>query len=378
MPIWQSKLNVDNSSGNKGKKAPNRLALTAVILLCGAVITAGCSGNGEDMPAAGKPHASEKPPAGTVPQGGGSGKAEETSSEGKVKKPYTQPLTGLPSDGEVKDRPVMVMIENSPQARPQSGLNQADIVYEVLAEGEITRFLAVFQGQSPEEIGPVRSIRPYFVEIGDGLDAVLVHAGWSQDAINMIAKRNLAHFDEVYGDGTYYWRSGERKMPHNLYTGIDKIRRGIANKKLRNDWNGPILEFLAPGEQAPGFAASHVTIPYLRGYNVSYDYDAETGLYNRSMEGEPHLDAATRKQLTAANVLIVEAKHRVLDSEGRRDVDVFGPGKGVLLQQGRRQDVVWERKGGLIRAYAGGEEQPLVPGRTWVQIVPEGTQIDLK
>ncbi|WP_409342899.1 DUF3048 domain-containing protein [Paenibacillus sp. MBLB4367] len=379
MPIQSSQYSDSRAFSRRSKiKRRYGLALAAVFMLCGAASLSGCTGGGGDAAAVSKPGASERIPAGASPQGTSEAGVKGTAPAVQAKQPFAEPLTGLPAEGERKDRPVMVMVENSPQARPQSGLDQADIVYEVLAEGEITRFLAVYQSQSPSEIGPVRSIRPYFVEIGDGLDAVLVHAGWSQDAINMIAKRNLAHFDEVYGDGTYYWRSDERKMPHNLYTGIDKIRRGIANKKLRNDWNGPILAFLAPGKSAAGTPASHVTIPYLRGYNVSYDYDAGAGIYKRSMEGKPHLDAATQKQLTADNVLIVEAKHQVLDNEGRRDVDVFGPGHGVLLQKGKRQDIVWERKGGLIRAYADGEEQPLVPGRTWVQIVPEGTKLDVK
>lgn len=79
------------------------------------------------------------------------------------------------------------MVENAPQARPQTGLDQADIVYEILAEGEITRFVSVFQSHEATTIGPVRSIRPYFVEIGDALDAVIVHAGWSQEAMDMMA-----------------------------------------------------------------------------------------------------------------------------------------------------------------------------------------------
>jgi hypothetical protein len=94
----------------------------------------------------------------------------------------TFPLTGLKSQQLVKTRPFAVMVENAPAARPQSGLGQADVVYEILAEGEVTRFAAVFQSHEAKVIGPVRSIRPYFVEIGAALDAVIVHAGWSQDS----------------------------------------------------------------------------------------------------------------------------------------------------------------------------------------------------
>src|SRR5699024_9560113 len=98
---------------------------------------------------------------------------------------------------------------NSANARPQSALDQADIVYEVLAEGGITRFAAIFQSQSPKVVGPIRSARPYLVEFGDAYDALIAHSGWSQAAMNMLAERNLPHFDEIYGDGAYFWRDEE-------------------------------------------------------------------------------------------------------------------------------------------------------------------------
>lgn len=294
--------------------------------------------------------------------------------------PYKFPLTGLPADHEVKTRPYMVMVENAPQARPQTGLDQADIVYEILAEGEITRFVSVFQSQAAEAIGPVRSIRPYFVEIGDALDAIIVHAGWSQDAMDMMAGRNLAHLDEVYGDGAYYWRSTDRKPPHNLYTSVDKMKKGAEARKFRTEWNGPLLTFAKAGQgKLTGAAVHYIQIPYLMGYFASYDYDAAKGVYMRSMEGKPHLDKETGKQLQTKNLLVLESKHQIIDKEGRRIVDVFGPNKGMIFQEGMSQAITWERKNGMLRAYASdGKEVPLLPGNTWVQIVPEGTKLKVE
>ncbi|WP_141692391.1 DUF3048 domain-containing protein [Paenibacillus pectinilyticus] len=294
--------------------------------------------------------------------------------------PFKFPLTGLPADHEVKTRPFMVMVENAPQARPQTGLDQADIVYEILAEGEITRFVSVFQSQPAKTIGPVRSIRPYFVEIGDALDAIIVHAGWSQDAMDMMAGRNLAHLDEVYGDGAYYWRSTDRKAPHNLYTSVDKMKKGAEARKFRTEWNGPLLTFAKEGQtKLTGAAVHYVQIPYLMGYFASYDYDAAAGVYKRSMEGKPHLDKETGKQLQTKNLLVLESKHQIIDKEGRRTVDVFGPDKGMIFQEGMSQAITWERKNGMLRAYASdGKEVPLLPGNTWVQIVPEGTKLKLE
>jgi hypothetical protein len=222
-------------------------------------------------------------------------------------------------------------------------------------------------------------MRPYFVEIGDGLDAILVHAGWSPDAMALMIEKKSAHLDQVYGDDAFYWRSSERKMPHNLYTSTDKMAQGAEKRKFRTAWNGPRLLFAEPDKGLPlEQSGLSVEIPYLLGYKVSYAYDAATGLYKRSMAGQPHLDKETGKQLTAKNVLIIETRHRVLDKEGRRDVDVYGPGSGYMLQNGKSQKIAWERKNGVIRAYAGSREVPLLPGQTWVQIVPTGTKVTIE
>jgi hypothetical protein len=305
---------------------------------------------------------------------------QPTTTTVEAQQPFKFPLTGLPTDHEVKTRPYMVMVENAPQARPQTGLDQADIVYEILAEGEITRFVSVFQSQAAAAIGPVRSIRPYFVEIGDALDAIIVHAGWSQDAMDMMAGRNLAHLDEVYGDGAYYWRSTDRKAPHNLYTSVDKMKKGAEARKFRTEWNGPLLTFAKAGQsKLTGTAVHYIQIPYLMGYFASYDYDAAGGVYKRSMEGKPHLDKETGKQLQTKNLLVLESKHQIIDKEGRRIVDVFGPNKGMIFQEGMSQAITWERKNGMLRAYASdGKEVPLLPGNTWVQIVPEGTKLKVE
>lgn len=349
--------------GTKGRAAKTLLLLLLSLLTAAAVVT-GCSEKpGPLQDDAGR--MDDTPPTPT------------TTAQGVEEKyyPYAYPLTGLATDEDVQERPIMVMVENQQKARPQTGLGQADLVYEVLAEGEITRFLAVYQSESPDIIGPVRSIRPYFVEIGDGLDALIVHAGWSQDAMNILVDRNLNHFDEVYGDGAYYWRDKSRKAPHNLYTSVEKIRLGAVNKHFREEWNPLEFKFVDKNTILTGDPATAVRMDYIRGYYVTYDYDPETKLYKRGMEGEPHKDRETEEQLTATNILICESAHQVLDNAGRRDVDVFGPGRGYLIQQGVVRKVTWERQDNMIRPFIDGEEVGLLPGKTWIQIVPEGSNI---
>jgi hypothetical protein len=230
----------------------------------------------------------------------------------------------------------------------------------------------------------------------------MVHAGWSQEAINRIQRGGLEHFDQVYGDSKYYWRATDRKMPHNLYTSLDQIRKGMQDRNMRLRWEGHPLTFTGAtavsggageaggaGTAANGAAVdsvaaasvpgaskvSNVTIPYLHGYEVDYRYDAASGRLLRGMNGQPHLDKETGRQLTADNVLIAEAKHRIVDDAGRRDIDVYGPGTGWLLQRDELRPITWERRGGEIRAFADGRELALLPGHTWVQVVPEGTKL---
>ncbi len=284
--------------------------------------------------------------------------------------PYTAPLTGMGTHEELPKRVVMVMVNNDPKARPQSGLDKADIVYEILAEGAITRFVGIYHSEKPNIVGPVRSIRPYYIDIGSGFDAIMVHAGGSPAALKTLSSKGMAHLDEIYNAGGSFWRDKSRKAPHNLYTDIDKIWSGAKKLGFRMEAEIPELKFKPEGEEAKGTDATKVDVNITSQYKVSYEYDAENKRYKRLTSGQPHNDLTTGQQLTAVNVLLISSPHKILDKEGRRDVDVFGPGKGYLLQHGKVQEVTWERKGGLIRAYIDGKEEPMYPGNTWVNIIP--------
>ncbi|WP_204517548.1 DUF3048 domain-containing protein [Brevibacillus fulvus] len=286
--------------------------------------------------------------------------------------PFTAPLTGMGNEQKLDQRPIMVMVNNLPKARPQSGLDKADIVYEVLAEGEVTRFLAIYHSQKPEVIGPVRSIRPYFIEIGRGFDAILVHAGGSPEALATLASHDYSNINEI-SNSQYFWRESFRKPPHNLYTNLDKIEQAIADKKMRTTAELPYLPFLpADAEITDGEPATHIDVVYHRLNKAAYEYDAQSKRYLRFSDGQPHMDLTTNKQLSVTNLLVIAANHRILDKEGRRAVDVVGPGDGYLFQQGKARKIKWRREGGMIRAYTDAsfsEELPLLPGNTWVNIV---------
>ncbi|MFD2671875.1 DUF3048 domain-containing protein [Marinicrinis sediminis] len=300
---------------------------------------------------------------------------QEPVEEPELVYPYTAPLTGKGLDEELTTRPISIMVENSPAARPQSGLHQADLVYEVLAEGEITRFIATYQSEEAEIIGPVRSIRPYFVELADSLDSVIVHAGWSQEAMNEMVKRGVNHLDAVYGDHPYYWRSQDRRAPHNLYTKTEQILEGAEDRGFRKEWEQVAATYRDAQDTSQGSPATRVNMDYIAGYEVGYTYNEELEVYERIMAGKPHVDRETGTRLKAHNLLIVRAPHRITDQVGRREVDVMGPGEGYMLQQGQMKEITWENRGGMIRAYENGVEVPWIPGKTWIQIVPMASNV---
>lgn len=291
--------------------------------------------------------------------------------------PFRHILTGIGSEEEVLSRPAAIMVENQLHARPQSGLHLADIVYEILAEGDITRFVAIYQSHSPELIGPIRSIRPYYIELGAALDALIIHAGWSPAAKTMLTKEtNLPWINEVSGgDHVYFWRSKERVAPHNVYSSMEHIRKGQQDKKYREEWTPISLSFYEENEAIAGESAEHVIVKYIGKYEVAYEYDEAFGTYKRFMEGEAHADKETGEQLTASNILIARTSHKILDSVGRRAVDVKGPGEGYLVQGGKVREITWQLKDGLIRAYIDDEEQKLVPGTTWIQVIPTSSEV---
>ncbi|RKD21081.1 hypothetical protein BEP19_15500 [Ammoniphilus oxalaticus] len=283
---------------------------------------------------------------------------------------YEAPLTGLGTNQKLPNRAVMVMMNNAPEARPQSGLDQADVVYEVLAEGSITRFVGIYHSGQPKIIGPVRSIRPYYIDIGSGYDAIMVHAGGSPDALATMKHKRIAHLDEIYNAGGSFWRESFRKAPHNLYTDLDHIWKGANALGFRKEAAVPYFSFKDSTEEASGVSAEKIDLNYSGGYRVAYEYDEQTQRYKRFTSGKPHTDLTTGDQLAVTNLLVITAKHRILDSEGRRAIDVYGPGVGYLFQHGKAQEITWEHKNGMIRAYINGNEAQMYPGNTWVNIMP--------
>lgn len=288
---------------------------------------------------------------------------------------YYAPLTGLPVDKEIDTRIIGVMINNLYLARPQSGLDKADIVYEIFAEGMITRFVAFYQSQQPDVIGPVRSTRPYYIDLINSFDGIIVHCGASFAAYDKLRNYSLPYLDEITNAGGTFWRASFRYPPHNVYTSYEKIIAGAKSKGYREEGDIPSFVFLDDIQVVEGDPARKLKIDYHYDYHVEYVYNDETELYYRIINDKPHTDLETKKQLTAKNILVIKTKHRVLDSAGRLEVDLNGPGEGYLLQEGVARTITWERKDDVIKAYIDGKEQGLYPGQTWVMVVQNNTPV---
>lgn len=286
-------------------------------------------------------------------------------------------ITTLPEVKEKESpfgsRPLSIMIENSEGGRPQSGLDKANIVYEVLAEGGITRFLAIYYDQEAEEVGPIRSARPYFVSKSLEHQAIYIHVGGSEEAYNFIKEENIDDINE-FVDFQPFWRSTDRKPPYNLYTSTTKLRKeanklGYIEMIKKQEYQFEISR----NEKLTGRETDSIVIPYNGTYTVSYKYQPESMKYIRFINGEPHIDAKTKKQLAVDNIIIQFAETKIIDQEGRLAVDFVGKGTGLLFFKGNSTEITWEKPDLRARTLfldKEGNRIALTPGNVWIQIVP--------
>lgn len=286
---------------------------------------------------------------------------------------YYFPLTGIKSEAKTDGRAVAVMINNHPKARPQSGLNKADIVYELLAEGDVTRFLAVFQSEKPLNVGPVRSARDYYIELAKGLNALYIAHGYSPEAKQLLDNNYIDNINGMAYDGTLFKRSSTRKAPHNSYITYENILKGAEQNKFSMKTNPPSFQFVKEDQiDVTGNDAKTVMISYSNGgiSNSIYEFDQALGKYKRFTDGEQTVDLDSKEPVLIDNLFIIEAQHKVIDSEGRRDINLKSGGKAYLVQMGKMNEVSWENRDGRIVPVKDGAEVSLVPGKTWVNVVP--------
>ncbi|GGH73668.1 putative lipoprotein YerB [Compostibacillus humi] len=302
----------------------------------------------------------------------------EIEEKPKVEEKYENvyPLTGIKTNDPVDQRIIGVMVNNHAKARPQTGLSQADIVFEILAEGPITRFLALFQSELPEEIGPVRSAREYYFELAEDYGALYIYHGAAQMINDMIYSRGIEHLDGYYhdNDGKLFRRDLSRKAPHNSYLLVSGVNDEATEKGYEMKTDYEPLPFLKEEEveQLSGEMTDRVEIVYANNpkVTVEYEYNEDTEKYSRWNDGEQTVELNTEAPIQLDNIFIVEAEHQIIDDAGRRAVDLESGGAALLLQKGKVKQIEWKNENGRILPVENGEIIGFVPGKTWVNVVP--------
>ncbi len=303
-------------------------------------------------------------------------------------------LSGLQVDAAVNQRPVTgVMIENSTDARPQSGLDQAHVVFEAIAEGGITRFLALFQDTQPDYIGPVRSARPYYVQWCMSFDCALGHAGGSPEALQNIRDWGAKDLDQ-FASSASYQRISSRYAPHNLYTSIAKLNeleaargfgapsfQGFARKK-EQPYKAPVATTATqpskktaadqPDTRTP---ATSVNVNISSGtYNSHYDYDATSNSYKRSQAGAAHvvIDGSGAQAQLQPKVVVAMVLPYSIASDKHSQYGVVGTGQVYVFQDGTVTTGSWSKpdiKAPLSFTGADGAVIALNPGQTWITAI---------
>lgn len=276
-------------------------------------------------------------------------------------------LTGLQVEPAFNDRPVIgVMIENTQVARPQSGLLQAGVVFEAIAEGGITRFVALFQDTEPDYVGPVRSARPYYLQWVLGFDAAYAHAGGSPDALANISQWGVKDLNH---NTSAFWRISERDAPHNLYTGIAKLREYATSKGYGKSNFASLARKAEQASGTPSAKSINLNISSAT-FNVHYDYDQATNAYKRSVGGAPHTDQRSGTQLAPKVVVALVLPQ---GSNGKYTTyNTIGSGQVFVFQDGTVSTGTW-KKGANNENFTftdnNGAAIKLNPGQTWFTVV---------
>ena len=283
----------------------------------------------------------------------------------------SNPAPGLPApdpaalpEQEVIKRvePVMVVVDNYLNARPQSGLQEASVVYEFLVEGGVTRFLAVYDRLFAQDVivGPIRSMRPHLAVQAREHGKIVAHSGYSvrtEESIRSLGIKEIT-------SSAYLFRDAARRAPHNLYTSLARLAGARGTSVVQT-------ETVVDSRLPDGYElASSIEVSYNSQNMISYQYDAQRGVYLRFINGSPHQDRETEEQYSAYRVIVRSARYLPVPGTELVEIDLTGTGNGSLYQAGRKYEIRWEKSDGKTRYfYQDGTELDLRFHNTWIQII---------
>lgn len=291
----------------------------------------------------------------------------------KPKPKYYAPLTGSEVADEVTAKKAItaIMIENSPSARPQSGMQAAEITYEAIAEGGITRFLNLYQQNKPGLIGPVRSLRPYYVDWLAPWQASVAHVGGSKRALDEVRNGTYRDIDQFFNGGSY-WRARDRYAPHNVYTSFEKLDALNTAKGFVESNPPAIVRGDVKKSEAPNATSINVKMSGPL-YNSAWQYNATANNYQRQQGGAAHTDREAG-QITADVVVVLRMTMNHVQEDGRREnYNSTGEGSAVVFQGGTATEVTWQKtatKEQLRFVGADGKPFALARGKLWVSAIP--------
>jgi hypothetical protein len=289
-------------------------------------------------------------------------------------------------------QPLAVMVDDHPDARPQTGLSLADIVYQAPAEGGVPRYMLVYQTNDASKVGPVRSARLYFVSWAAEWRAAYAHVGGAPDALRKLRQidRKVVWNQDEYVWGTYFYRSRDRFPPHNAYTSTSRLRTLAKKMHGAEPMTTTPWTFVAD-DATVAKPAGRLVVPYL--YNrVTYRYDAKTNRYLRGVTGQANQrDALNGRQIAPANVIVLYVPQRLLpnmpgessnEEKGRLDLRLIGSGKALVLRNGELVQARWSKSSFSAQThltYASGchkgEPVPLVQGQIFIQVISTTTKV---
>ena len=290
-------------------------------------------------------------------------------------------------DVNSKSRPYAVMINNLGTARPyHTGLQDAYLVYELVVEGGITRYLALFKDKPLEVVGNVRSSRHYYLDYALENDAYYVHWGWSPQAQSDISNLKINNLNGLYDAKPYFFRQNlPVSTEHTAFVNLKEMQTLVKKKGYRTETNKDLLlNYSATNidleKHTDKKEATNVDIKNSKGFTTSYVYDTSINAYKQYVNDKEHKDYETKKQYTVKNIIVYQVKYSSIDSYGRQDIANTGKGEGYFITNGAAIPITWEKKSResqTIYRYKDGTEITVNDGNTWIHVVPTSGNINI-
>ena len=319
--------------------------------------------------------------------GGCGGEKAEPVEPPEAKPVFYNPVTNLEVEEEqIRTRPIAVMLNNVKQAMPQMGVSRADLYFELPAEGDTNRIMALFYDyEDIPVIGTVRSARDYFVDYARSFDALFLHYGGSPQFYSL---RSEIGYDDLDGinaqvESLLYWRDDERRKTkgreHSVMTSGEKIMQTIDALEVRSvlsqDYS-PYFQFAPAGQKAPAghISAEKVSVPFSGYITPVFTYDAESGLYVRSQYGQTHIDGIDQTPLTVTNLVVLQTDISPIaaDADLRINFRSTGEGRGYYITEGYAREIRWKKDSARSRLELLDEKgDPVVvnSGKMWICIL---------